>query len=92
MFAKLDAEMIDHVLLCSALELFLIKRKIKGPSWLSISNFVSCPASQRVCYSIFAEAIIATSVDYIGLVFVWILCQCQADRFLGILTGQLVQV
>ncbi|XP_020261450.1 DNA polymerase alpha catalytic subunit [Asparagus officinalis] len=34
----------------SALELFLVKRKIKGPSWLSISRFVSCPASQRVSW------------------------------------------
>ncbi|KAL5220905.1 hypothetical protein ABZP36_025618 [Zizania latifolia] len=34
----------------SALELFLIKRKIKGPSWLSISKFVSCPATQRVSW------------------------------------------
>ncbi|XP_022883767.1 DNA polymerase alpha catalytic subunit-like [Olea europaea var. sylvestris] len=32
----------------SALELFLVKRKIKGPSWLSISKFSSCPAPQRV--------------------------------------------
>ncbi|KAG8054621.1 hypothetical protein GUJ93_ZPchr0001g32892 [Zizania palustris] len=32
----------------SALEVFLIKRKIKGPSWLSISKFVSCPATQRI--------------------------------------------
>ncbi|KAL2520250.1 DNA polymerase alpha catalytic subunit [Forsythia ovata] len=34
----------------SALELFLVKRKIKGPSWLSISNFSSCPAPQRVSW------------------------------------------
>ncbi|XXG74126.1 hypothetical protein AAC387_Pa07g2923 [Persea americana] len=34
----------------SALELFLVKRKIKGPSWLSISKFVSCPAPQRVSW------------------------------------------
>ncbi|CAA6668372.1 unnamed protein product [Spirodela intermedia] len=27
----------------NALELFLVKRKIKGPSWLSISKFSSCP-------------------------------------------------
>jgi len=33
---------------CSALELFLIKRKIKGPSWLQVSNFSTCSASQRV--------------------------------------------
>ncbi|XP_043713999.1 DNA polymerase alpha catalytic subunit [Telopea speciosissima] len=34
----------------SALELFLIKRKIKGPSWLSLSKFSSCPASQQVSW------------------------------------------
>ncbi|KAL0377699.1 UNVERIFIED_CONTAM: DNA polymerase alpha catalytic subunit [Sesamum radiatum] len=34
----------------SAMELFLIKRKIKGPSWLSISKFSSCTASQRVSW------------------------------------------
>ncbi|XBI30401.1 hypothetical protein VPH35_054156 [Triticum aestivum] len=34
----------------SALELFLIKRKIKGPSWLSISKFVACPSTQRVSW------------------------------------------
>uniref|UniRef100_A0A0D3EWR4 DNA polymerase n=1 Tax=Oryza barthii TaxID=65489 RepID=A0A0D3EWR4_9ORYZ len=34
----------------SALELLLIKRKIKGPSWLSISKFVACPATQRVSW------------------------------------------
>ncbi|MED6210639.1 hypothetical protein PIB30_066086 [Stylosanthes scabra] len=31
----------------SALELFLVKRKIKGPSWLQVSNFSSCPTSER---------------------------------------------
>ncbi|KAF8406300.1 hypothetical protein HHK36_008385 [Tetracentron sinense] len=35
---------------CSALELFLVKRKIKGPSWLSVSTFSSCPAPQRVSW------------------------------------------
>ncbi|KAM7510391.1 hypothetical protein LguiB_009266 [Lonicera macranthoides] len=35
---------------CSALELFLIKRKIKGPSWLSLSKFSSCQAPQRVSW------------------------------------------
>ncbi|KAF5183787.1 Dna polymerase alpha catalytic subunit [Thalictrum thalictroides] len=35
---------------CSALEHFLIKRKIKGPSWLSISKFSNCPVSQRVSW------------------------------------------
>ncbi|XP_078168075.1 DNA-directed DNA polymerase [Carex rostrata] len=34
----------------SALELFLIKRRIKGPSWLSISKFVSCSTSERVSW------------------------------------------
>ncbi|KAL4577433.1 hypothetical protein LXL04_013542 [Taraxacum kok-saghyz] len=34
----------------SALELFLIKRKIKGPSWLSLSNFSTSPTSQRVSW------------------------------------------
>ncbi|KAG8384365.1 hypothetical protein BUALT_Bualt04G0110500 [Buddleja alternifolia] len=34
----------------SGLELFLIKRKIKGPSWLSISKFSSCTAPQRVSW------------------------------------------
>ncbi|KAF8758225.1 hypothetical protein HU200_010591 [Digitaria exilis] len=32
----------------SALELFLIKRKIKGPSWLSVSKFVTRPSTQRI--------------------------------------------
>ncbi|KAL6339038.1 hypothetical protein AAG906_024189 [Vitis piasezkii] len=35
---------------CSALELFLIKRKIMGPSWLSISKFSSRPAPERVSW------------------------------------------
>ncbi|KAK9713540.1 hypothetical protein RND81_06G034100 [Saponaria officinalis] len=34
----------------SALELFLVKRKVKGPSWLSISNFSSCSSHQRVSW------------------------------------------
>ncbi|CAN6456178.1 unnamed protein product [Victoria cruziana] len=34
----------------SALELFLIKRRIKGPSWISISKFSSCPPPQRVSW------------------------------------------
>ncbi|XP_024019597.1 DNA polymerase alpha catalytic subunit [Morus notabilis] len=34
----------------SALENFLVKRKIKGPSWLSIAKFSSCPAQQRVSW------------------------------------------
>ncbi|XP_077230680.1 DNA-directed DNA polymerase [Tasmannia lanceolata] len=47
---------------CSALELFLVKRKIKGPSWLSISNFVSCFASQRVSWCKF-EVTVDSSKD-----------------------------
>ncbi|KAG5069905.1 hypothetical protein JHK85_002282 [Glycine max] len=35
---------------CSALELFLIKRKIKGPSWLQVSNFSPSSASRRVSW------------------------------------------
>ncbi|MQL97344.1 hypothetical protein Taro_030030 [Colocasia esculenta] len=35
---------------CSALELFLVKRKIKGPSWLSIPKFTICPTHQRVSW------------------------------------------
>ncbi|NP_001346298.1 DNA polymerase alpha catalytic subunit [Zea mays] len=34
----------------SALELFLIKRKVKGPSWLSVSKFVTRPSTQRVSW------------------------------------------
>ncbi|XP_022741466.1 DNA polymerase alpha catalytic subunit isoform X1 [Durio zibethinus] len=34
----------------SALELFLVKRKVKGPSWLSVSKFSTCPATQRVSW------------------------------------------
>ncbi|XVF15540.1 hypothetical protein REPUB_Repub09cG0162700 [Reevesia pubescens] len=34
----------------SALELFLVKRKVKGPSWLSVSKFSTCPAPQRVSW------------------------------------------
>ncbi|KAJ1702657.1 hypothetical protein LUZ63_002436 [Rhynchospora breviuscula] len=34
----------------SALELFLVKRRIKGPSWLSVSKFVSCSTSERVSW------------------------------------------
>ncbi|XP_027078338.2 DNA polymerase alpha catalytic subunit [Coffea arabica] len=34
----------------SALETFLVKRKIKGPSWLSISKFSSRPVPQRVSW------------------------------------------
>ncbi|KAK9284464.1 hypothetical protein L1049_023637 [Liquidambar formosana] len=42
---------------CSALELFLVKRKIKGPSWLSVSKFSSCPAPQRVSWCKFEVTI-----------------------------------
>ncbi|KAJ4866956.1 DNA polymerase alpha catalytic subunit [Raphanus sativus] len=34
----------------SALELFILKRKIMGPSWLKISNFSTSLASQRVSW------------------------------------------
>ncbi|CAM6094458.1 unnamed protein product [Calypogeia fissa] len=34
----------------SALEVFLIKRKIKGPSWLSISKPSRCPSSSQVSW------------------------------------------
>ncbi|KAB1214754.1 DNA polymerase alpha catalytic subunit [Morella rubra] len=47
---------------CSALELFLVKRKIKGPSWLSVSNFSSCPAPQRVSWCKF-EVIVDSPKD-----------------------------
>ncbi|CAN4079674.1 unnamed protein product [Withania somnifera] len=46
----------------SAMELFLIKRKIKGPSWLSISKFSSCPISQRVSWCKF-EVIVDSPKD-----------------------------
>ncbi|KAK9096970.1 hypothetical protein Sjap_022467 [Stephania japonica] len=42
---------------CSALELFLIKRKVMGPSWLSISNFSNGPAPQRVSWCKFEVTI-----------------------------------
>lgn len=42
----------------SAMELFLVKRKIKGPSWLSISKFSCCPAPQRVNLQIWTSLII----------------------------------
>ncbi|CAI9110186.1 OLC1v1010165C1 [Oldenlandia corymbosa var. corymbosa] len=41
----------------SALENFLVKRKIKGPSWLSISGFSSCPAPQRVSWCKFEVSV-----------------------------------
>ncbi|KAE8722403.1 DNA polymerase alpha catalytic subunit [Hibiscus syriacus] len=34
----------------SALELFLVKRKVKGPSWLLVSKYSTCPAPQRVSW------------------------------------------
>ncbi|XP_024931872.2 DNA polymerase alpha catalytic subunit isoform X1 [Ziziphus jujuba] len=46
----------------SALELFLVKRKIKGPSWLSVSKFSSCPAPQRVSWCKF-EVIVESPKD-----------------------------
>ncbi|KAJ1701947.1 hypothetical protein LUZ63_001726 [Rhynchospora breviuscula] len=39
----------------SALELFLIKRRIKGPSWLSIFKFGSCSTSERIDASMVNE-------------------------------------
>ncbi|EOX91455.1 DNA polymerase alpha catalytic subunit isoform 1 [Theobroma cacao] len=39
-----------HGTCSSALELFLVKRKVKGPSWLSVSNFSTCSASQRISW------------------------------------------
>ncbi|XP_065875108.1 DNA polymerase alpha catalytic subunit [Euphorbia lathyris] len=46
----------------SALELFLVKRKIKGPSWLSVSKFSTCPPSQRVSWCKF-EIIVDSPKD-----------------------------
>ncbi|KAF7803369.1 DNA polymerase alpha catalytic subunit [Senna tora] len=46
----------------SALELFLIKRKIKGPSWLLLSNFSTRLASQRVSWCKF-EVIVESPKD-----------------------------
>jgi len=43
----------------SALELFLIKRRIRGPAWLSISNAVCCPSSSRISWCKF-EAIVGS--------------------------------
>lgn len=54
--------MIDVV--CSALELFIIKRKIKGPSWLSISKFSSCAASQRVRHFRSLLVLFRTAMSY----------------------------
>ncbi|XP_008241474.1 PREDICTED: DNA polymerase alpha catalytic subunit [Prunus mume] len=47
---------------CSALELFLVKRKIKGPSWLSVSKFSICPAPKRVSWCKF-EVIVDSAKD-----------------------------
>ncbi|GJV01933.1 phenylalanine--tRNA ligase alpha subunit, cytoplasmic [Tanacetum coccineum] len=41
----------------SALELFLIQRKIKGPSWLSISKFTNCSTAERVSWCTFEVTI-----------------------------------
>ncbi|KAM6564315.1 hypothetical protein CsatB_024313 [Cannabis sativa] len=46
----------------SALELFLVKRKIKGPSWLSIAKFSTCQAPQRVSWCKF-EVIVDSPKD-----------------------------
>ncbi|KAK7288551.1 hypothetical protein RIF29_02012 [Crotalaria pallida] len=46
----------------SALELLLIKRKIKGPSWLKISNFSTPAASQRVSWCK-SEVVVDSSKD-----------------------------
>ncbi|OAY65117.1 DNA polymerase alpha catalytic subunit [Ananas comosus] len=51
----------------SALEMFLIKRKIKGPSWLSISKFVTCPATQRVQSS--AHLIVLVILHTVNLLY-----------------------
>ncbi|KAJ7952842.1 DNA polymerase [Quillaja saponaria] len=42
---------------CSPLELFLVKRKIKGPSWLLISRFSTVPFSQRVSWCKFEATV-----------------------------------
>ncbi|KAK6924049.1 Zinc finger, DNA-directed DNA polymerase, family B, alpha [Dillenia turbinata] len=47
---------------CGALELFLVKRKIKGPSWLSISKFTSSSTSQRISWCKF-EVIVDSPKD-----------------------------
>uniref|UniRef100_A0A803KSA7 DNA polymerase n=1 Tax=Chenopodium quinoa TaxID=63459 RepID=A0A803KSA7_CHEQI len=47
----------EWILHPNALELFLVKRKIKGPSWLSVSKFSSCPSHQRVSWCKFEIAI-----------------------------------
>ncbi|XP_020584003.1 LOW QUALITY PROTEIN: DNA polymerase alpha catalytic subunit [Phalaenopsis equestris] len=59
---------------CSALELFLIKRKIKGPSWLSISRFVSSTASEKVSWCKF-EVVVNCSKDIAG---------CSSNNFMEI--------
>ncbi|KAL3525683.1 hypothetical protein ACH5RR_014055 [Cinchona calisaya] len=46
----------------SALEKFLVKRKIKGPSWLSISRFSSCLVPQRVSWCKF-EVVVDSPKD-----------------------------
>ncbi|KAK6923049.1 DNA-directed DNA polymerase, family B, exonuclease domain, partial [Dillenia turbinata] len=47
---------------CSALELFLVKREIKGPSWLSISKFTNSSTSQRISWCKF-EVIVDSPKD-----------------------------
>ncbi|RXH75354.1 hypothetical protein DVH24_030075 [Malus domestica] len=46
----------------SALELFLVKRKIKGPSWLSVSGSKFRPVSQRVSWCKF-EVVVKSAKD-----------------------------
>ncbi|GAB2282716.1 hypothetical protein Dimus_017255 [Dionaea muscipula] len=46
----------------SALELFLVKREIKGPSWVSVSKFSTCPTNQRVSWCKF-EIIVDSPKD-----------------------------
>lgn len=66
---------MDTYLVDSALELFLVKRKIKGPSWLSISKFSSCFSHQRVrfttsyqCFLLSIVNIVLLLIDAIGQV------------------------
>ncbi|KAM2640329.1 hypothetical protein TB1_026726 [Malus domestica] len=46
----------------SALELFLVKRKIKGPSWLSVSGSEFRTVSQRVSWCKF-EVVVKSAID-----------------------------
>lgn len=73
---------LTGVVICSALELFLVKRKVKGPSWLSISKFSSCPAPQRV------------SLWNMGILYCLIMnaCSFNCNCLVYSLTGELVQI